>query len=624
MSVDYTYSSHIITEQFEVEQNFLSEYKANVYDFNSPYVILNPYLVAPLTALILFKTDDEESVSICVKGKNDLGDLKFSFPPAKEHQIPVYGLYADYNNTVILTLSSGARNIITIPTKPCPGNIATPSRIQTTPEYFEDNVMFLSPSVKGTMIAFDGSGDLRWYTSLNIVFDIKRLANGRFLVGTDRLVHLPYVVTGVYEMSMIGKIYNEYRLPGGVHHDYVEMEDGNIIMLTEASDRETVEDYCVLLDRYTGEIIKSWDLKAILPSDAGGGSRSSKNDWAHNNSVWYDKITNSLTFSCRNLDIIANVDFETGKINWLLGDPNKWPKEYVNKYFFTPDEQEEFDWFYAQHAAIILPDGDVFVFDNGAWRSKYADQDIPAVDKFSRGVRYHLDLEHKKVKQVWQYGKERKSEFFAPHISNVEYYAENHYMIHSGDIGNINGVPCVKPPIFYIGKPEEKDLVYYAITVEIKDNQVMYEMQIPGAYYRAKKMKLYCKEDRLTYGKGQLLGSLGATQEVRAKLPGKSYGILPEKFKGHIIDEEDRLKFSGVFESGTYCLLALTGADGSEHKYLIPAVEEIDELTLCVGTFQLKMAESSIMISKEGLSGQYEVKIMVENSLYNTGITINA
>ena len=55
-------------------------------------------------------------------------------------------------------------------------------------------------------------------------------------------------------MTMMGKIVREYSIPGGYHHDQWEMEDGNILVLTEGESYETVEDVIVLLSRETGEI----------------------------------------------------------------------------------------------------------------------------------------------------------------------------------------------------------------------------------------------------------------------------------------------------------------------------------------------------------------------------------
>ena len=34
-------------------------------------------------------------------------------------------------------------------------------------------------------------------------------------------------------MSLIGKIYTEYRIPGSYHHDHAELPNGDIIALTQ-------------------------------------------------------------------------------------------------------------------------------------------------------------------------------------------------------------------------------------------------------------------------------------------------------------------------------------------------------------------------------------------------------
>ena len=37
-------------------------------------------------------------------------------------------------------------------------------------------------------------------------------------------------------------------------------------------------------------------------------------DWFHNNSVWYDKDTNSITLSGRHQDAVINIDYDTGEL----------------------------------------------------------------------------------------------------------------------------------------------------------------------------------------------------------------------------------------------------------------------------------------------------------------------
>lgn len=38
------------------------------------------------------------------------------------------------------------------------------------------------------------------------------------------------------------------------------------------------------------------------------------------------------------------------------------------------------------------------------------------------------------IEQVWEYGKERGSEFYSPYISDVDYLDKDHYIVHSGGI----------------------------------------------------------------------------------------------------------------------------------------------------------------------------------------------
>lgn len=296
-TTNYVYHPHVMQKQAEAENAYMQDFANGAYPFAQPLVILNPYLITPLTALVLFRLSEPSAVRIHVKGKSAAGDLQFDFPAAKEHRLPIYGLYADYNNEIILTLADGSSTILQIQTEAVPENIPMPLYVQTDPAYFSNQMMFVSPSSFSKMVAFDYAGDLRWYTTLDVVFDIKRVKNGRLWIATERLLALPYVTTGIYEMSMLGKIYHEYRLPGGVHHDYVEDQDGNIIILTQDFSRDTVEDLCVVLERTTGDILKTIDLKKLLPATAAAGNRASGHDWLHNNAVWYDAATNSLSFS---------------------------------------------------------------------------------------------------------------------------------------------------------------------------------------------------------------------------------------------------------------------------------------------------------------------------------------
>lgn len=625
--IKYISKPHIITRQNELEQAFLTEFEAGNYTLSNPLVKLNPYDICPLTAMILFKTPVATEVTITVKGKQQPGDITYTFPANTKHILPIYGLYAGYDNTVELNLSNGKRNSITITTEPLHPEVVSATSIQTTPEYFGQNLMFLTSATSRTMaVGIDYAGDVRWHTNIALSFDIKRLPNGHILVGTERLVKMPYFTSGLYEMAFSGKIFKEYRIPSGYHHDQFVMEDGNILVLTFDAHSHTVEDMCVLLDPKTGNILKTWDYKTVLPQDVAGSGSQDAHDWFHNNAVWYDKKTNSLTLSGRHQDAVINIDFESGTLNWIIGDPEGWPQEMVDKYFFTP-VGDDFEWQYEQHACVVLPDGDVMLLDNGHFRSKNKEKYLLNRDNYTRGVRYRIDTEKMTIEQVWHYGKERGAEFFSPYICNVEYYDEGHYMVHSGGIGYENDETCEGMAVIKSTQPEFKDSVFNfkSITVELINNEVVYEMQIMGNYYRAEKLPLYYAQETAELGAGQILGSLIETEKTRMKVKAVETGeLIPEHYHANIIEEEDRVTFNAIFETGELVQLLLISEDGETIRYPINTVPQMFQ-AMCVGTFQKEDPRNvDTFINKTDLSGEYHVKLLAGDQIFETGVTINA
>lgn len=609
---------HIIETQAKAEERFLSEYRAGSYSFASPFIVPNPYLIAPLTALILFETEAEEAVSITVKGEEEDGDIHFTTKKERSHVIPVYGLRADVENTVILRNGSGDATTVAIRTAPLPELVKIPTYVKENGPYMREQLMFVSPTSEALIAGYDYRGECRWYCTLNIVFAIHRLSNGNILIGTERLVAPPYNTSGLYEMSLTGKIYKEYRIPGSYHHDHAELPDGNLIALTQDLGSGSVEDMVVLLDRETGEIKKTWDLKDALPMGAGAVSKGQNGyDWFHNNAVWYDEKTNSLSLSGRNEDAVVNLDFATGKVNWILGDPECWPPEFVERYFFTP-QGEPFEWCYGQHACQILPDGDLMVFDNGCWRKKSDPEWYPKGERYSRGVRYEIDREKRTVRQKWQYGKERGEAVFSPNISNIDYYGEGHYLVHFGSNGHVNGKVCTRTPMAHLA---EGDVIFNSVTVELLQDEVQYELRLPASYFRAKKLALYTEAEVLTFGRGRQLGRLGVTEEFETEPPAREGGEAPDALGIEIREESDRFIFHGRFENGQIVMVILE--NGAErHKYYVPTTKHAFS-SICVGTF-IEHDERIVNhpVNKENLAGTYTVRVLVDEKIYDTGIRV--
>ncbi|MCC8140366.1 MAG: aryl-sulfate sulfotransferase [Lachnospiraceae bacterium] len=598
----------------------MAEWKSGDYTLEHPFIEVNPYLINPLSALVVFRTEEETSVTVTVFGREKRGNISHTFPSAREHIVPVLGLYADCKNTVELRLHEGRSHTLCIETESLGEDVPQLVSMKTEPEYTSDDLIFLTPSLNALATAFDYRGDVRWHLTVPVVFDMKRLKNGNFLIGTERLLELPYYMSGLYEMTMIGKIIKEYRIPGGYHHDQWEMENGDILVLSEDLRSATVEDEIVLLDRDTGDVKKKWDLKDCLrPGDGPSGGYTAR-DWFHNNALWYDKNSNTITLCGRHTDSIINIDYETGKLNWILGDNETWPDD-MQKYFFRPVGEGDFDWPYEQHACLVTPDGDVMCFDNGHYRSKIREKFLLNRDSFSRGVRYRLNVEDMTIEQLWQYGKERGEEFFSSYIGNVEYYGEDHYLVHSGGIQYYGEHASEKPAALL---PDDPNMRSESITVEILRDKVIMEMKVTGNYYRAEKLSLYHEADNLPLGPGLILGEMGVTMEMETRIPMDNSGeLLPYRYEASVTEEDDRFTFKAIFEGGQLVMLMLEdGQSGDEHGYFI-STSKNKFTALCCGTFIEKDPRNvTLSVNKAGLKGTYDLRVIVDDKKYDTGVQI--
>lgn len=607
----------LITYQSNLEEKF----KIDGYTIDNPNIILDPYDASPLTALVLFETNDEVEPTITILGKDELTTYTYKSKKSNKHYLPIYGLYADYENTIIIEYGD-VRKEITIKTNPLPDNFILPTSIKANKEKLSNDLYFFTPSSRGYTCAYDTNGDVRWYLTNYAIWNINKLKNGHMLVSTERLINAPYYMTGLYEIDMFGKIYNEYSLEGGYHHDYYEMPNGNLLVASDNfnSDEGTVEDYIVEIDRQNGNIVKKFDLKSILNMEDGKSENWSSYDWFHNNAVWYDDKTNSITLSGRHQDAVINISYETGNLNWIIGDSTNWSSEY-QKYFFKP-VGDNFEWQWSQHAAMITPKGYVFLFDNGNNKSKIKENYVSAENSYSRGVMYKIDTKNMTIEQIYEYGKERGSEFYSPYISDVDYLDENHYIIHSGGIVYVDGKNSNQPA----GLGGADKLV--SDTVEILNDEIIFEIVLPTNNYRVEKMNFY---DNVSYelGSAKRLGSLGTTKTTKVK---KGFILnskkINEEYNSHNISfnlEEDRLVFNGLFKKGTNVNIILY-KDMNLNIYKVP-ISKKPYTALCVDIFTEEENEKGITvtkyINKEGLKGKYKIYLEIDGTFYNTNKYIN-
>lgn len=600
----------ILVYQSELENKFTSY----GYTIDEPNIILNPYEISPLTALVMFETSDYVSPTVTIVGKSEKTTYTHTFKESKTHYLEILGLYPDYNNEVIISYGDVTKKIY-IQTGKLPNNFVMPSSIYKDEDKLDNELYFYTPSSIGYTCAYDINGDVRWYLTESFIWEINRLRNGNLLLSTDKLVNNPYYTTGLYEMNMLGKIYFEYNIDGGYHHDYYEMPNGNILVLSNNFANGTVEDYIVELDLRDGSIVKKFDLTDILPMNEGKSENSTTYDWFHNNSVWYDEKSNSITLSGRHMDAVINISYDTGKLNWIIGDSTNYSSEW-QKYFFKPIG-DNFEWQWSQHSAKITPDGYVFIFDNGNNKSKIKENYVDASNSYSRGVMYKIDTKNMTIEQIWEYGKERGSDFYSPYISNVLYLEENHFVVHSGGIVKVNGIPSNYPA----GLSNE-EVSLKSDTVELLNNEVIYELILPTNNYRVRKMEMYSNSE-YKQGVGVRLGSVSKTDESNKHTIIVKSKDIDNNYNKHNITfdkEVNRLVFSGTFLKDDKVKIILDKFLGKKEYDVI--IRKRPYTAMCVDIFTKEEEKDGIKVTKyinnTGLKGKYLIYVSINGTIYKT------
>lgn len=195
------------------------------YSLDNPNVIINPYGNSPLTGIAMFETSDYSEVSISVNG-----DINYTFGKNKHHIIPIYGLYADYDNTIVLR-SENKEKVINIKTDKLPDDFGE--------VLCDGNYSFYNGNYP---YASDSNGNVRWYLNKKYCGDIT-VYKDNIIIGNDSYTEDNHS-TGIYRMNFLGKVYGEYLL-NNVYYGNSIYDDGNIYALSKN---------IVMIDSQTGTI----------------------------------------------------------------------------------------------------------------------------------------------------------------------------------------------------------------------------------------------------------------------------------------------------------------------------------------------------------------------------------
>lgn len=436
-------------DQSEKEKEYQELLKSGDYNEDNIYVKVDPYDASPLSALLLFQTEEAMKVEISVVGKDDESTIKNSFEEyTTDHSIPVLGLYADTDNEVTVKLTNEAgtsvEKKVTIKTGALAKSIAEieVNEADTGKMALGDSELtFVVPSTKRAY-AFDANGDVRWYSTRYNSHIFKELANGNLLYLTKESNDAD-TYNVLLETDYLGKIYNRYDFSSSsasndtgksegemtvIHHDGIELPSGNLL-LTVNDGSNYIEDTMIELNRETGEIEKKIDLKDILPESFyeaydSTSREDGKIDWFHQNSVEYDEADDSIIISGRHQDTIMKIDYSTNEIKWIMGDSSGWPESY-QKYFLDGDIKASG----GQHAAIVLPDQDdnaettdILYYDNNISVTRGDEADS---EKYSEARQVRINEEDRTIEEVWTFGEDLGEAYFTKIIGSARYLTDS-------------------------------------------------------------------------------------------------------------------------------------------------------------------------------------------------------
>ncbi|MFQ9515129.1 MAG: aryl-sulfate sulfotransferase [Eubacterium sp.] len=333
--------------------------KSGDYTLKKILVIKNPYKYAPLCALALFHTKKPYSVRVTVKGKTSDCDISYKIPATTEHKIPIMGLYADYENTVVMEFfNKSGRKIKTkdfiLKMAPLKGKSST---IKVTKDLSEEKYLYDLTLVYGGddgiyPYVFDRNGDIRYaFAKSPKTYGFQPISKGHFLFlnkGVTRLTFTNPASTQLFEVDQMGRFHKTYNIEKGAHHDFAELDNGNFVMGSNCVKGKTYEDTVIEVDRKNGQVLNEIKIKDYIDH-----KYVCTSDWAHLNSIEYNTDEKTVMVNLRNLHSVMKINYEKQELMWILGHPTYWENSTVSDKVLTP-QGENMKWFFQAHAAYFV------------------------------------------------------------------------------------------------------------------------------------------------------------------------------------------------------------------------------------------------------------------------------
>lgn len=572
----------VYSKQKEADVKVKEAMDSGKYTLENPYVLENPYYISPLTALIIFQTDSEETVTIEINGQ------KQEFEKSKKHAIPVYGLVAGKKNSVKISADNKSKTLELDMTS-VKDDLNLNVTVGNGTKLGNDIYVVTTPGDEG-MYGFNTSGELVWRLTETFGLAITKLNNGHLLLSNTDYI-LTYSRTGLVEIDYLGKIYNVYDIQGGYHNDVVVLDNGNYLLGSSNITRGTISDIVIEINPKDGSIVNTIDVKNIVNNVSSRFVENLENvDWASINSIYFDKNSNSVILSLGGRNSVVSIDYSSKKINWIFGDIKYWNnnfKDYIVSY--------DGEYPMLTNSVTINKDGNLVLFNNGMDGSLTEDALCSNyIGAYSKGQIYKI--ENKKATLVSEFTD--NNSFYSYAVSNYNELGNGNYLLFSAweyGEGTMQKEGCTMN-----SNIEGLHSIIYELD---KSNNILFKASFMGGSYRANKIDLYENS-----GKNFNPSNINYYNTLGSK-------IYEEIDSSTIVDNlknaeknvysvnlsKNLLTINAAFQTNDEVYVLLVGKENKTYKYLS----------------KTKGNYLQPVVNLRGLSGEYALFLVINGVYYN-------